>query len=214
MERRLRAAVRGAEMTMVLALVAGFVLVGACARSGGGPATPVPSSPGVRLDVIYVPSDMLVVTAMLEAASVGPDDVVYDLGCGDGRIVITAARRYGARGVGVDIDPERVAEARANAARAGVTDRVTFFVQDLFVTDVSRATVVALYLSSDINLRLRPTLLRDLRPGSRVVSHRFDMGDWPPERTIQVPLPDGPRPVYLWRIPDRPAPRSHLSTRP
>jgi ribosomal protein L11 methylase PrmA len=148
---------------------------------------------------------MTVVYAMLEAAKVGPGDVVYDLGCGDGRIVVAAASRYGARGVGVDLDPERIREATDNAARAGVTDRVTFLRQDLFATDVRAATVVALYLSPEINLRLRDTLRRDLRPGSRVVSHQFDMGDWLPERALEVAVAGAPRRVFLWRIPDRPA---------
>jgi ribosomal protein L11 methylase PrmA len=151
--------------------------------------------------VIFVATDLLVVQAMLDAARVGPGDVVYDLGCGDGRIVITAAQRYGAGGVGVDLDPERIREARDNAARAGVADRVTFLQQDLFVTDVTPATVVALYLSPEINLRLRPRLLRELRPGSRVVSHQFDMGDWLPERTFEVPVAGAARRVFLWRIP-------------
>jgi SAM-dependent methyltransferase len=184
---------------MLVLLALALVLVGGCAAS-----TPVaepdrrPDRP--RLDVIWVPSESAVITTMLDAANVGPDDVVYDLGCGDGAIVITAARRYGARGVGVDIDPERIREANANAARAGVADRVTFHVQDLFTTDVSPATVVALYLSPAINLRLRPTLLRDLRPGSRVVSHDFDMGDWRPEKTVEV-LVERYHRVLLWRVP-------------
>ena len=173
--------------------VAGAV-VGGCAGSATMDSPPA-------LDVIFVATDLEVVRAMLEAAKVGPGDVVYDLGCGDGRIVITAAQRYGARGVGVDLDPERIREARANAVRAGVADRVTFVQQDLFATDVSAATVVALYLSPDLNLRLRPKLQRDLRPGSRVVSHQFDMGDWRPERTVDVPVPGTSRRVFLWRIP-------------
>ena len=172
----------------------------------GGCAWPVPGAdtagPPPDLDVIFVATDLDVLRAMLEAAKVGPGDVVYDLGCGDGRIVVTAASRYGARGVGVDLDPERIREARENAARAGVTDRVAFLVQDLFSTDVTPATVVALYLSPDVNLRLRPKLLRELRPGSRVVSHQFDMGDWPPERTFEVAVAGASRRVFLWRIPE------------
>jgi ubiquinone/menaquinone biosynthesis C-methylase UbiE len=156
------------------------------------------------LDVIFVATDLDVVHAMLDAAKVGPGDVVYDLGCGDGRIVVTAASRYGARGVGVDLDPERIREARENAARAGVGDRVTFLLRDLFATDVSAATVVALYLSPEINLRLRPKLLRELPPGSRVVSHQFDMGDWLPERSLEVAVAGAARRVFLWRIPARP----------
>lgn len=154
--------------------------------------------------MIFVATAPEVVDAMLEAAKVGPGDVVYDLGCGDGRIVVAAASRYGARGVGVDLDPERIREARENASRAGVSDRVTFLVQDLFATDVTPATVVALYLSPDVNLRLRPKLLRELRPGSRVVSHQFDMGDWRPERSFEVPVAGAARRVFLWRVPARP----------
>jgi SAM-dependent methyltransferase len=180
----------------------------ALATGCAAPAAPAPPpSPAVELDVIYVASDLAVVTAMLEAARVGPGDVVYDLGCGDGRIVVAAASRRGARGVGVDLDPERIREARANAARAGVADRVTFLEQDLFATDVRPATVVALFLSPDVNLRLRPKLLRELRPGTRVVSHQFDMGDWRPERTIDVTALSPARRVFLWRVPDGAAPR-------
>jgi ribosomal protein L11 methylase PrmA len=140
-------------------------------------------------------------------AAVTKDDVVYDLGCGDGRIVVTAAKKYGARGVGVDIDPERIQESRANARAAGVTDRVTFVQRDLFKLDLKKATVVTLYLLPEINLKLRPKLFRELRPGTRVVSHDFDMGDWKPEKTIKV---HDPRlhTLYFWTIPvkkDRPA---------
>ena len=184
---------------MKAALVAALLVTGGCAWSGA-----VTSSEPPALDVIFVATDLEVVRAMLEAAKVGPGDVVYDLGCGDGRIVITAAQRYGARGVGVDLDPERIREAHDNAARAGVADRVTFVQQDLFATDVSAATVVALYLSPEINLRLRPKLLRELRPGSRVVSHQFDMGDWLPERSFEVAVAGAARRVFLWRIPSRP----------
>jgi SAM-dependent methyltransferase len=181
-------------------LVAALVMLGGCAGA-------VVQSEPPALDVIFVATDLEVVRAMLDTAKVGPGDVVYDLGCGDGRIVITAAQRYGARGVGVDLDPERIREARDNAARAGVTDRVTFVQQDLFTTDVSVATVVALYLSPELNLRLRPKLLRELRPGSRVVSHQFDMGDWLPEGTLQVAVAGTSRRVFLWRIPESSAPR-------
>jgi SAM-dependent methyltransferase len=184
---------------VVRALVAAALLVAGCAGSGAVTQSALPP----LLDVIYVATDLKVVHAMLEAAKVGPGDVVYDLGCGDGRIVVTAAQRYGARGVGVDLDPERIREARENAARAGVTDRVTFIQQDLFATDVKPATVVALYLSPDINLKLRDTLLRDLRPGSRVVSHQFDMGDWVPERSFEVDVGGIARRVFLWRVPAR-----------
>jgi SAM-dependent methyltransferase len=147
-------------------------------------------------DVIYVPTPQEVVDAMLEVASVGAKDVLYDLGCGDGRIPITAARRWGTRGVGVDIDPQRIRDASANALAAGVTDRVRFVQGDLFETDLSEATVVTLYLLPALNLKLRPTLL-GLRAGTRIVSHDFTMGDWKPLKTIVK----GPRTVYFWTVP-------------
>jgi SAM-dependent methyltransferase len=185
-----------------LVLAVTLAVLGGCAWT---PPVAVTSDAMLDLDVIFVATDMEVVHAMLDAAKVGPGDVVYDLGCGDGRIVITAAQRYGARGVGVDLDPDRIREARANSARAGVSDRVTFLLQDLFTTDVSTATVVTMYLSPDVNMRLRPKLLRELRAGSRVVSHQFDLGDWLPERTFEVPVAGASRRVFLWRIPARPA---------
>jgi SAM-dependent methyltransferase len=172
-----------------------LVLVTGCA------ASPHVSRPAPKLDAVWIPSAPAVIAVMLDAAAVGPHDVVYDLGCGEGEIVIAAALR-GARGVGVDIDPERITNARANAARAGVTDRVTFAEQDLFATDVSRATVVTLYLGPDVNRRLRPKLLRELRPGTRIVSHDFGMGEWTPERMFTVPQAPG-HVVYLWRVPTR-----------
>jgi len=140
---------------------------------------------------------------MLRLAKVGARDVVYDLGCGDGRIVITAARDLGARGVCVDIDPERIAEARANARRAGVTDRIRFLTQDLFKTDIRGATAVMLFLWPEVNLALRSKLLRELSPGTRVVSHMHHMGDWKPEQTVHVAASDRERAVYLWTIPGR-----------
>ena len=152
-------------------------------------------------DVIFVPTPGEVVDTMLKMAAVTKKDTVYDLGCGDGRIVITAAQRYGARGVGVDIDPERVSEATENVRRAKVADRVRIVQGDLFETDISAATVVTLYLLTDLNLKLRPKLLRDLKPGTRIVSHAFAMGDWTPERTAEV----AGTTVYLWRIPARPS---------
>ena len=132
-------------------------------------------------DVEYVPTPRDVVTEMLKTAGVTKDDVVYDLGCGDGRFVITAAQRYGARGVGIDIDPERIRECNANARKAGVTDRVMFVLGDLFKTDLSEATVITIYLLPELNLALRPRLL-ELRPGTRIVSHSFDMGEWAPDK--------------------------------
>ena len=150
-------------------------------------------------DVRYVPSPQPVVHAMLELAGVRQADVVYDLGSGDGRIPITAARVYGARGVGIDIDPQRIAEANTNARSAGVADRVTFRNEDLFAADFRDATVVTLFLSRNANLKLRPRLVRELRPGTRVVSYWHDMGDWKPERTIAA----GKANIYLWTIPPR-----------
>lgn len=153
-----------------------------------------------KLDVPYVPTPQSVVDAMLELANVSKNDVVYDLGCGDGRIVITAAKKYGARGVGVDIDPDRIKEANTNAQQAGVSDRVKFVEQDLFQTDFKEASVVMLYLLPDINLRLRPKLQSELKPRTRVVSHAFDMGDWKPDKTVSV---DELRTIYMWVIPDK-----------
>lgn len=149
------------------------------------------------LDVPYVPTPTEVVNRMLELGEVGSQDLLYDLGCGDGRIVIAAAKQYGARGVGIDLDPERIREARAQARREGVQDRVRFLVGDLFQADVSPATVVTLYLLPRINRRLRPQLWRQLEVGTRVVSHEFDMGkEWPPERSEKV----GFRTIHVWTI--------------
>jgi SAM-dependent methyltransferase len=138
-------------------------------------------------EVPYVPTPEEVVVEMLKMARVTQNDMVYDLGCGDGRIVITAAKLFGARGVGVDIDPNLIRRSNENARKAGVTDRVKFIEQDLFETDIREATVVALYLLPELNLQLRPKLLRDLRPGSRIVAHEFDMGDWKPDNMAKVP---------------------------
>ena len=180
-------------MTIRGACLIGVLLLAGCAAADG--------PGGKKPDVPWVVTDLAVINAMLDAARVGATDVVYDLGCGDGRIVINAARR-GARGVGVDIDEKLIRTARRLAEGAGVADRVTFAVQDLFETDVRPATVVALYLSRELNLRLRPTLLRDLRPGSRVVSHDFDMGDWSPERRFEVARDlSRPHTVFLWTVP-------------
>lgn len=170
-------------------VVAGWVLYGATPGAQRMQRTP---------DIHYVPTPNEVVDAMLKIAEVGARDVVYDLGSGDGRIVIAAARR-GAHGVGIELDPALVAEATRNAKRAGVADRVSFVEGDIFKSDVSAATVVTLYLLSSINERLRPKLLRELKPGSRIVSHRFRMGDWEPERALKVSGVD----VWLWRVPPR-----------
>jgi predicted O-methyltransferase YrrM len=156
-----------------------------------GPRTP---------DVIYVPTPETVVDAMLQLAQVGPGDVLYDLGSGDGRIPIAAARQHGIRAVGIDIDPVRIREANENAQAAGVTDLVTFREEDLFLSDISEASVVTLYLLQSLNVRLRPKLLAELKPGTRIVSHSFDMaGEWEPEETRQVDN----RMIYLWRVPER-----------
>ena len=154
----------------------------------------------IKPDVIYVPTPQPVVDAMLELAQVKRSDVVYDLGSGDGRLVITAAKKYGATGVGIEIDPALVKKARENAAAAGVSLRVRFVTQDLFTADLSRASVVTLYLLQSINERLRPRLVRQLKPGSRIVSHVFNMGpEWPPEKTVAVERSR----IFLWSIPGR-----------
>jgi SAM-dependent methyltransferase len=153
------------------------------------------------IDVPYVPTPNEVVEEMLKVANVGKNDVIYDLGCGDGRIVITAAQKYGARGVGVDINSDRIKESNENAQKAGVTDRVKFFQQDLFETDLREATVVTLYLLPDVNRRLRPKLFRELKPGTRVVSHAFDMGEWNPDKVLKVVTDkDRERTIYYWVI--------------
>jgi SAM-dependent methyltransferase len=154
---------------------------------------------GRQLDVEYFSTPQEAVDTMLEMAGVTQHDYVIDLGSGDGRIPITAAKRYGARALGVDIDPQRVAEANANAQKAGVEDKVRFAQQDLFDTDISEASVLTMFLLGSINLKLRPRLLAELKPGTRIVSYSFNMGDWQPDRTAKV---DG-RPIYLWIIPER-----------
>ena len=148
----------------------------------------------------YVPTPQEVVDRMLQLAAVTKADLVYDLGCGDGRIPITAAKVYGARGVGVDIDPQRIAEANENAKRAGVTHLVTFKLQDALATDVSEATVVTLYLLSASNLKLRPILTRQLKPGARIVSHAFSMGDWQADKVDTfTDTANSQRTLYLWK---------------
>ena len=155
-------------------------------------------------DVPYLPTSDAVVDAMLKLAQVKNDDLVYDLGCGDGRIVIAAAKNFGARGVGIDIDPERIREAMENAEKAGVQNRVRFLEKDLFAADIRDADVVTLYLLSSVNLKLRSKLLQELRPGTRVVSNTFDMGDWKPDKEVTV---DGRR-VMLWTVPQPAAKRN------
>jgi ribosomal protein L11 methylase PrmA len=156
-------------------------------------------APTRRPDVIYVPTPEAVVEAMLQVANVGKNDIVYDLGCGDGRIPVTAAKKYGATGVGIDIDPQRIKEAKENVAKNNVGDKVTIIQGDLFEQDLSKATVVTLYLLPSLNVKLMPKLMKELKPGTRVVSHAFDMGDWKPEKELDV---EG-RKVYFWTIPKR-----------
>jgi SAM-dependent methyltransferase len=149
-------------------------------------------------DVPYVPTPNDVVEAMLKLGNITSQDTVYDLGCGDGRIVVMAAQKFGARGTGIDLNPDRINEANANARQAGVTDKVRFIEKNLFDADVRDATLVTLYLLPDVNRRLRPLLLKQLKTGSRIVSHAFDMDDWKPDRTVEI----GTRRIYLWTVTD------------
>ena len=158
-------------------------------------------------DVPFVPTTEEAVQAMLKLADVKKTDVVYDLGCGDGRIVVAAAKTFGARAVGIDIDPQRISEAKENAKKAGVEDKVRFEENDLFEADIHEASVVTLFLLSSVNLKLRPKLLQDLKPGTRVVSNTFDMGDWKPEKEVTVGDPDEQsylsHRLFLWVVPAR-----------
>jgi precorrin-6B methylase 2 len=168
------------------------------------PATPVQTQPPTETpSVPYVPTPQVVVNQMLELAKVSGDDVLYDLGSGDGRIPISAAQKYNVRrGTGVELDPELVEESRANAESAGVSDRVEFLQQDLFKTDLSDATVVTLYLLPNVNLELRSKLLRELKPGTRIVSHDFDMGEWQPEQVVNVQSDTRQHTLYYWVVPE------------
>ena len=166
------------------------------------------AQPKRKPDVPYVPTTDLAVAAMLKLADVKKTDVVYDLGCGDGRIVIAAAKQLGARGVGIDINPERISEAKENARKAGVEKLVRFEENDLFLADIRGASVVTLFLLPEINLKLRPKLLRDLKPGTRIVSNTFDMGDWKPDKETTVGDPADPdfpfsHTLLLWTVPAR-----------
>jgi precorrin-6B methylase 2 len=169
------------------------IAVGTAGYAAGPPAR----SPDVPFD----PTPHHVVAQMLQLAKAHPNDVVYDLGCGDGRIVIAAAKQFGARGVCVDIDPRRIRESRSNARRSGVSERIAFLTQDLFETDIAEATIVALFLWPDVNLRLCPKLWRELKPGTRVVSYIHSMGRWRPQETVNVETARGPRKVFLWIMP-------------
>jgi len=157
------------------------------------------AAPSRRPDVIYVPTPEAVVEAMLQVAAVTKNDTVYDLGCGDGRIPVTAAKKYGAKGVCFDIDPERIKEATENVAKNNVGHLVKVVHADLFEQDLSGATVITLYLLPSLNVKLMPKLIKELKPGTRVVSHAFDMGSWKPEKEVDV---DG-RKVYYWTIPKK-----------
>jgi SAM-dependent methyltransferase len=153
------------------------------------------------LDVPFVPTPEEVVETMLAMAEISPNDVLYDLGCGDGRIVITAAKKYNCRGVGIDLDPVRIRESQFNAQEAGVEDRVEFLHKDLFEADFSQATVVTLYLLTEVNRKLRPRLLRELNPGTRVVSHDFDMGEWAADKETIIEGDWDVHAIYFWKIP-------------
>lgn len=155
-----------------------------------------------ELDVPYVPTPEAVVDAMLSMAKVTGDDVLYDLGSGDGRIPIKAAAKFGTRGVGIDLNPVRIEEANANAKAAGVTDKVQFIEGDIFEADFSEATVVTLYLLPGVNLKLRPTI-QNMKPGTRVVSHNYDMGDWAPENSRTIKVNGTDHYVYFWRVPGK-----------
>jgi ubiquinone/menaquinone biosynthesis C-methylase UbiE len=174
-------------MRLVLAL-----LVAAAAVTAGAQSQ--------QPDVIFVPTPQEVVDAMLKLANVHQGDVLYDLGSGDGRIPVTAAKRYGIRAYGIDIDPQRIQEANENAKKNGVTHLVQFRREDLFKTNFKEATVVTLYLLPDLNVKLRPRLLAELKPGTRVVSHQFDMGTWKPDKKVEL---SAGRTIYLWTIPPR-----------
>jgi SAM-dependent methyltransferase len=176
----------------------------ACVLIGTSCGAQPSAAPALRApDVRYEPTDMEIVQVMLRLGEVKAGDVVFDLGCGDGRIVIAAARHRGARGVCVDIDPQRIAESRENARKEGVADRVEFRNEDLFTTDLSGATVIMLFLWPELNLKLRPALLRELKPGTRIVSHWHDMGDWKPQEVVHITARGRERPVYLWTIPEK-----------
>jgi precorrin-6B methylase 2 len=184
-------------------LVSSLFLITACASvcAQSTQAVPTPPAPAKQLrspDVIYVPTPPEVVDAMLKVADARRGDVLYDLGSGDGRIPITAVEKYNVtRATGIEINPERIAEAQQNLNKAGVGDRVRFRNEDLFEADFSDATVITLYLLPALNVKLLPKMLRELKPGTRIVSHAFAMGDWKPEQTLEV----GGRSVYFWTIP-------------
>jgi hypothetical protein len=191
----------GLLLSGAIAKPSGFAAIASSQPSQTQPrlaqASPQPQIQPPELDVPYFTTPPTVIDEMLRLAQLSKNDVLYDLGSGDGRIVIAAAQKYGVRGVGIDIDPERIREANENARRAGVSDRVRFVQQDLFQADLREATVVTFYLLPSVNLKLRPKLLRELKPGTRVVSHAFDMGIWRPNQVVEV---EG-RAIYYWVVP-------------
>jgi len=176
-------------------------LLALCAGLWLGFAAGCARVPGVEVPDVRTPPE--VVIEILRLARVGPGDTVYDLGSGDGRIVIAAARDFGARGVGLELDPALVSESASNARRAGVADRTRFLPQDIFDADISEATVVTLYLSPDVNLRLKPKLLSQLKRGSRIVSHDFPIAGWTPERVVNFKGPERTHVLSLWIVPPR-----------
>lgn len=182
-------------MRVLIALMAALVLAAPAPVLAQAQKRPVAHTP----DVIFVPTPQEVVDEMLRLADVHKGDVLYDLGSGDGRIAITAAKKYGVRAVGIDIDPERIAEAKANAKKAGVSHLVQFRQEDLFQADFREATVVTLYLLPDLNVKLRPRLWNELKPGTRIVSHQFEMGTWKPEKTLER----NGRSIYFWTVPPK-----------
>ncbi|MDO8478238.1 MAG: methyltransferase domain-containing protein [Candidatus Rokubacteria bacterium] len=176
-------------------------LLAACSGLWLGFAAGCARVPGVEVPDVRTPPE--VVVEILRLARVGPGDTVYDLGSGDGRIVIAAARDFGARGVGIELDPDLVAESAKNARRAGVAENTRFLLQDIFEADISAATVVTMYLSPDVNLRLKPKLLSQLKPGSRIVSHDFPIGVWQPARVANFKGPERTHVLSLWIVPPR-----------
>jgi precorrin-6B methylase 2 len=189
---------RLSRFLVLLAVITGLAPLGASHGSASG-AVDGQKRPDAPQLAPYVPTPQDVVDRMLALAAVGSNDVVLDLGCGDGRIPITAAKSFGAKGIGVDIDPQRIAEANANAKAAGVSHLVTFKLEDAMTTDLSQATVVTLYLLSSSNLKLRPILTRQLKPGTRIVAHNFAMGDWEAEKIETFTDRDGrSRTIYRW----------------
>jgi SAM-dependent methyltransferase len=201
MDQRVSCLVRRRTARRLRTILCGIILAASAAGISCG-EQPTSGTTSLRdPDVHYEPTSPDVMEVMFRLANVKAGEVVYDLGCGDGRIVIAAVREFGARGVCVDIDPQRIAESRENARAAGVTENIRFLNQDLFATDVSEASVVMLFLSPELNLKLRPKLLRELKPGARIVSHWHDMGDWKPQKTVRVQSSGRERSIYLWTIP-------------